>query len=127
MVGMTNTESKAKAAAVAQQLGGFEKTEEALEKEIQRLRRKNVVQLEQVRRLHGVGQTLEMRVLDCQVPCHCERIPDRASTTTAAFRQTCGADRPEAAEIIDRPSLPDTSVQTRAFVVPSGAAFSGFS
>jgi len=52
MVGMTNTESKAKAAAVAQQLGGFEKTEEALEKEIQRLRRKNVVQLEQVRRLH---------------------------------------------------------------------------
>lgn len=49
---MASAESKAKAEAVAQQLGDFKKTGEALEKEIQRLRRKNVVQLEQVKKLH---------------------------------------------------------------------------
>jgi DNA transposition AAA+ family ATPase len=41
-----------KAEAVAQQLGAFQPTDEALQAEIKRLRRKNVVQLEQVSRLH---------------------------------------------------------------------------
>lgn len=41
-----------KAEAVAQQLGAFQTTDEALQAEIKRLRRKNVVQLEQVSRLH---------------------------------------------------------------------------
>lgn len=50
---MASAESKAKAEAVAQQLGNFEKTEEDLAKEIQRLRRRNVVQLEQVKQLHN--------------------------------------------------------------------------
>ncbi|MEC4895380.1 MAG: TniB family NTP-binding protein [Oscillatoria sp. PMC 1051.18] len=44
--------ANSKAEQVAQQLGGFQPTDEALQKEIQRLRRKNVVQLEQVKRLH---------------------------------------------------------------------------
>lgn len=83
MKGMTSAKSKTKAEIVAQNLGDFPETEEALYREIQRLRQKEIVHLEQVKKLHNwlegkrhsrqccrvVGESRTGKTISCNAYC----------------------------------------------------------